>query len=208
MPAPAQVIQLREEQIPAAAAAMAQAFHADPLQTYVFPDPDERTRLSPAHFASFLRYGMIFGEVLTNAGTPKGASIWLGPEDWEVTPDRAAAAGLDALPHTIGHDAAARFFSTLGAVEPFHKRDMPTPHFYLMILGVAPEAQGTGLGRALVQPVLERADALRLPCYLETAQPSNVSFYQHLGFTPLVETVDAHSGLRLWTFRREPSEAT
>ncbi|HZB24911.1 MAG TPA: GNAT family N-acetyltransferase, partial [Vicinamibacterales bacterium] len=179
------------------------AFHEDPLQTYVFPDPAERMALSPVHFTPLLRYGLLFGQVLTNAGECAGAAVWLGPDAWDVTPERAAAAGLDRLPQDIGEAAAARFFAALEAIEPYHRSDVPSAHWYVMVIGVAPEARGTGLGRALLQPIMDRADSAGLPCYLETAQPDNVAFYEHLGFRRIVETVAQPSGLKLWTFRRD-----
>ncbi|MDQ3418909.1 MAG: GNAT family N-acetyltransferase, partial [Acidobacteriota bacterium] len=52
-----------------------------------------------------------------------------------------------------------------------------------MVVGIEPTAQGLGLGRALLAPILEEARRDRLPCYLETAQPNNVPFYEHLGST-------------------------
>ena len=104
---------------------------------------------------------------------------------------------------TIGEVAAERFLTTLSAIDPFHQRDVPRAHWYVFVLGVSPEAQGTGLGRALLEPVIDRARAEGLPCYLETAQPKNVGFYQHLGFRVLVDMVELKSGLRLWTFRRD-----
>ena len=197
------VVALREQDLPSAAQALSRAFHDDPLQTYVFPDAEERIALSPLHFTPLLRYGMLFGEVLTNAGQCAGAAVWLGPDAWEVTPERAEAAGLDRLPQDIGEAAAERFLGALTAIEPYHRSDVPPAHWYVMVVGVAPEARGTGLGRALLQPILDRADSSGLPCYLETAQPENVGFYEHLGFRTVVETVAEPSGLRLWTFRRD-----
>jgi len=204
------IVRLAEQDVAAAAAALALAFQDDPLQTYVFPDPVERAARSPAHFAPLLQYGLLFGEVLTTVGTPVGAAVWLGPNAWEVTPERARAAGLDELPNALGADAAKRFFSVLEAVDPYHHRDVPASHWYVMVVGVAPEMRGNGLGRALLQPIIDRAEADGLPCYLETAQPNNVTFYEHLGFRRLVETVEPQSGLRLWTFRRDgaPQKST
>ncbi len=201
---PKNIVSLREENLSAAAESLARAFRDDPLQAYVFPNATERAARSPAHFAPLLRYGMLFGEVLTTQGRPLGAAVWLPPETWEVTPERAAAAGLDDLPNVLGEEAAERFFSVLGTTDPYHHRDVPTAHWYLMVVGVSPEARGQGLGRALLEPIMNRADSSRLPCYLETAQPDNVAFYEYLGFKKVVEMVEPQSGLRLWTFRRNP----
>jgi ribosomal protein S18 acetylase RimI-like enzyme len=198
------IVTLTEENLEAAAESLARAFHNDPLQAYVFPDEDERAARSPAHFTPLLRYGMLFGKVLTTQDKPLGAAVWLPPETWEVTPERAAAAGLDALPDVLGEEAAERFFSVLGAIDPYHHRDVPPAHWYLMVVGVAPEASGKGLGRALLKPIMNRADAAGLPCYLETAQPDNVAFYEYLGFKKIVEEVEPQSGLTMWTFRRDP----
>lgn len=198
------IVSLCEENLSSAAESLARAFHDDPLQSYVFPDAAERAARSLAHFAPLLRYGMLFGEVLTTEGKPLGAAVWLPPETWEVTPERAAAAGFDDLPNVLGEEAANRFFSALGAIDPYHHRDVPPAHWYLMVVGVAPEARGQGLGRALLEPIMNRADASGLPCYLETAQPDNVEFYEYLGFKKIMEVVEPQSGLQLWTFRRDP----
>ena len=199
------VVALSSERLDAAAVALARAFHRDPLQTHVFPDAEERSQLSPAHFAALLRYGLQFGEVFTTADETAGAAVWLPPHGWEVTPERAAGTGLDRLGELIGQAPATRFLDAIGFIEPFHHRDMSEAHWYTMVVGVDPSYQGRGIGRALLAPILARADADALPCYLETAQPSNVSFYQHLGFRVLVNAVEPSSGLPMWTFRRGPA---
>ena len=198
------IVSLSEENLDAAAQSLALAFQDDPLQAYVFPDPIERAKRSPAHFLPLLRYGLLFGEVLTTSGKPLGAAVWRPPETWEVTPERAAAAGFDDLPNVLGEEAANRFFSVLGVIDPFHHQDVPAEHWYVMVVGVSPEARGQGLGRALLEPIMNRADASGLPCYLETAQPDNVAFYEYLGFKKKVNIVEPQSGLQLWTFRRDP----
>jgi len=152
------IVSLNEENLSVAAESLARAFHNDPLQTYVFPDEAERAARSPAHFAAALRYGMLFGEVLTTEGKPLGAAVWLPPETWEITPERATVAGFDDLPNVMGKEPANRFFSVLGAIDPYH-RDVPPAHWYLMVIGVSPEACGQGLGGALIEPMMNRADA-------------------------------------------------
>ncbi len=60
-------------------------------------------------------------------------------------------------------------------------------HWYLSIIGILPGFQNRGLGAALVEPVLERTDALGVPVYLETFSERNQSFYRRLGFRPAAE---------------------
>jgi GNAT superfamily N-acetyltransferase len=196
------IVPLREADLDAAAQALAAAFHEDPLQTYVFPDPEERSARSPEHFALILKYGLRFGEVFTTEGRPLGAAVWLPPGEWEVTPERAAEVGLDNLGKAIGEAPAERFLSALEAIEPLHHQ-VPE-HWYLMVLGVSPDAKGLGLGRALIEPMLSRAQQQGLPCYLETAQPRNVTFYEYLGFRQMASITDPRTGLPLWTFLRNP----
>ena len=86
--------------------------------------------------------------------------------------------------------------------EALHHREMPDPHWYVMVLGVAPAFQGQGYARSLMQPLFDRADLEGLPCYLETTQPKNVGLYERFGFRVLVDTVEPESGLHVWTFRR------
>jgi ribosomal protein S18 acetylase RimI-like enzyme len=198
-----EVLPLAEAQLEDAARALALAFQDDPLQSYVLPDPEERALRSPAHFSTLLRYGHLFGEAVTTQGTPEGAAIWQ-PPGVDVTPERAVGSGLNRLLTLIGADALQRLGRVLDYLEAVHHRDLPPDHWYLMVVGVVPARQGQGVGRALLQPILNRADSAGLPCCLDTAQPQNVPFYQKLGFRVLAETVEPESGLRLWSFRRDP----
>src|SRR5258707_15663182 len=108
---PPKIVALREGDLPAAAAALSRAFQDDPLQKYVLPDPVERAAQSPGLFTPLLRYGLNFGEVLTTAGFPAGAAVWLGPEAWEVSPERARAGGRGKLATVLAAAAAGLFFS-------------------------------------------------------------------------------------------------
>ena len=112
-----------------------------------------------------------------------------------VTPERTAAAIWRPPGHWRGGSAEfLRTAPTLAAgvrggllrglrleavVERHHLRE---PHWYLEALGAVPEARGTGVGGRVVQPVLDRCDAERLPAYLESSTPRNWSFYERLGF--------------------------
>jgi ribosomal protein S18 acetylase RimI-like enzyme len=193
---------LAEAQIAAASHVLARAFHDDPLQVYVFPDPQERTQRSPGQFAVMLRDAFVFGETLATDDLV-GVSAWMAPEGTK-TPPAGAQSAMPTLGGIMGQDALMRFGTTLDYVTGVHGKAAPPRHWYLMMVGVDPLQQNNGRGTALLAPVIARADAERLPICLDTPQPRVRSFYQRLGFRVLLETVDPRSGLRWWTFQRDP----
>ena len=186
--------------IRSAAATLKKAFMQDPLQSYIFPDAEERSLRSDDHFAAVIRYGILFGEVYCTDGM-EGTVVWLPPGGTEVTPEKAEQGGLADLPALIGEEATGRFFTVMDHLDPFHKEDIQDPHWYTMVIGVDPEFAGRGFGRSLMETVMNNAEKNRYPIYLETAEPSNVQFYQNLGFRVLRETIEPVSQLPLWTFQ-------
>ena len=60
----------------------------------------------------------------------------------------------------------------------------PAPHYYLGVIGTAPTLQGSGIGTQLLESFCEvsASDRLSSGVYLETAQESNLRFYERAGF--------------------------
>jgi len=59
-----------------------------------------------------------------------------------------------------------------------------TPHYYLGVIGIDPTMHGLGLGPQLLKSFCDvsAGDRLSSGVYLETANPSNVRFYERAGF--------------------------
>ncbi|MDP9238134.1 MAG: GNAT family N-acetyltransferase, partial [Chloroflexota bacterium] len=186
-------------------ALLGRAFFDDPLERYMLPDDGERLKASTARFRNVLRYGHLFGEVHAAEGLD-AVALWLPPGETEMTDDRMAQAGMFELRAIVGEDAFRRFIGVVEMFDELHASDAPDPHWYLLVIGVDPPQQRRGLGSALIEPMLARADEQGLPCYLETANEGNIGFYEHLGFAIVHDIVEGESGLRLLTFRREPRE--
>ena len=55
-----------------------------------------------------------------------------------------------------------------------------------------------------IEPILERADSSGLPCYLETFNDKNLSFYKDEGFRIAAAGNIPHGGLDFWAMIREP----
>lgn len=199
------VTRLHTDETAQASRVLARAFQGDPLQSYVFPDPGERSALSPAHFEPLIRYGLLAGEVWATDPL-NGVAVWWPPAHSDVDNAKLTDAGFFALPETIGPEPFRRFCAVLDFLEPFHRTDMPDPHWYAMVIGVDSHAQGRGIGSLLISPVLSRADQDGVPCYLETCQPANVRFYQKHGFQVIRSGIEPGSGLPYWTFKRPAQE--
>lgn len=100
---------------------------------------------------------------------------------------------LDTVPLILLRD--------LNQMEKMHPQG--TPHWYLGFIGVSPSEQGTGIGSALLRPVLEQCDAERIPAYVENSNEQNLGFYVKNGFK-VVSECDIRKGPRLWGMWRVP----
>jgi GNAT superfamily N-acetyltransferase len=189
----------------AAVAALARAFHDDPLFNFFVPD-----LVAQAHgLLHFMHAGFAdalpFHEVWAARVDAKiaGAAVWLPPGAYPRSAQREAmtyvrgARTFMRVGRRIG--ASVRL---LNAVDKAHHA-VDVPHWYLAILGVDPSFQRTGAGTALLRPVLERCDDDALPAYLETQKPENVPWYERHGFR-VVEKLDLRGCPPLWTMLRDP----
>ena len=70
----------------------------------------------------------------------------------------------------------------LGVFEQMDQYHPQEPHWYLPMIGVDPVRQGRGLGGLLMRHVLRRCDEERMPAYLESTNPRNLSLYLRHGF--------------------------
>jgi ribosomal protein S18 acetylase RimI-like enzyme len=80
---------------------------------------------------------------------------------------------------------------------------MDREHAYLWFLGVAPAAQGRGVGSALLRAANARHDAAGLPAYLETGTTRNVALYERHGFKVISEHKARTDAPNMWSMWRE-----
>ena len=195
---------LQSSQVDDAAEVLARAFFDDPAWLWAIPEDDRRAHVLPWFFRAALRYGGRWGEVHGTEGTTEGAAIWLPPERPRLDSLRLVRVGLLLMPLKAGLPGFARFLTMWRALEERHKRDVPPQHWYLWLLGVDPPRQRQGLGSALIQPILGRADQQGLQCYLDTTRERNLAFYRRHGFEVVHEGDFPRGGPHFWTLRREP----
>ncbi|MBE9462460.1 GNAT family N-acetyltransferase [Dyadobacter subterraneus] len=71
---------------------------------------------------------------------------------------------------------------------------------YLWFIGVHPQSQNKGIGKILLEEVIEDSRKINRPVYLETSSEKNVSWYLKSGFE-LYHELDL--GYNLFMFRKE-----
>ena len=81
--------------------------------------------------------------------------------------------------------------------------------YFCNIVAVLPEAQGKGVGRALMEVVLKKADMEGKRCYLESSRNvPNVGIYERFGFRLVREMLcdDEGEGVMLYCMIRDPNK--
>ena len=197
MHTPVKPMRATEDQLAGIGDMLGRAFFADPLYTYIYPDGDERRNRLSYDFAFLTRYGHRFGIVIV---TPErtGCAIWLPPGETAFLPERAAQVSIPFATPPLSDGAQARWDTFIGTIEPMHHQLMPDPHWYLVVVGVEPAHQGQGIGSAVLAPIVAQANHVHQPCYLETLQAKNLSFYKKHGFAVVNEVDLPEAGPRIW----------
>ncbi|MBA2624484.1 MAG: GNAT family N-acetyltransferase [Acidimicrobiia bacterium] len=175
---------------------LADGFRDDPVLTWVF-DVSERDE----------KLGDFFGFLASEALVPLGASYvlpgscanWTPPGTPSWPDDRTDRFGT----LLVGICTPAEL-QRLGALDRSMQEHHPSGDlWYLGSIATVVEAQGKGLGSALLQESLRRVDATALPAYLESSNPRNVPLYERHGFRA-TGTIELPGGPRLTTMWREP----
>lgn len=154
------------------------AFHPLAVAEWLVADLDDRARVLPANFLIYVEHALVHGLV-------------------ELTTDHNAAAvwfptGVDDLPPPADYDA--RLLAACGRhTERFrlldeqfaahHPHDLT--HHHLAFLAVRPDAQGNGLGSALLRAHHNQLDASGIAAYLEASSPRSVRLYERHGYRHL-----------------------
>jgi len=193
------VRQATEADVGAMSAQLCRAFADDPVMAHVFRNEGRRTKAMTAYFTSQIRGDYLrFGGCYTT-DDHLGAAVW-GPAGKPLLTGMAGIANLvKVLPYVVSHLKST--LDMISLIESMHPHE---PHWYLATLGTDPDAQGRGIGSALMRPVLDHCDAEGLPAYLESSKERNVPFYARHGFTVVKEVPLPHGGPSIWTMWRKP----
>lgn len=182
---------------------LVEAFASDPVASWVYPDESQRRRCLAEWYQLTLLAGLRCGHTYT-AAQNRAVAIWAPPSvpqmfEW----DREGVAVADMLQRHLGK-RTRHVVNGLMGIESAHPREVP--HFYLTMLGTAPDMQGRGFAGSLLEEVLSRCDREGWPAYLETSLERNVRFYESRKFAVTGQTA-LPDGPAVWFMWREPDYA-
>ena len=196
--------------VDAMAAQLAVTFDDDPVIRHLFRNDARRPAGLRKYFATqmradYLPFGGCYIAESVGDGDGGGSGRCLGSAIWAPAgkPMLTGFAGVmtmvSVLPYVVTNLVTT--LRLLNLVESMHPRE---PHWYLATLGTAVDAQGKGIGGAVLAPVLEHCDREGLGAYLESSKERNVPFYRRHGFEVVKEVPLPGNGPSIWTMWRDP----
>jgi GNAT superfamily N-acetyltransferase len=152
------------------AESLVDALESDPFYSAIASDHNadaqERRQRLAQYFSYSLEEAKVLGRTVYLEDKTLGASAWLLPAN-EQTERAAAARKHEFLRECLGPHGLQTYKAIVSWMA---ERSAPLVRgtWYLSIVGVAPYAQGLGLGQRLLAPTLAEADQAGAQCYLET----------------------------------------
>lgn len=186
--------------LPSIGDAAGRAFFDEAVFAWALGDDARRTKFMVPWFTRFvpvLLRGDEHQTALTIDG--KAVALWHAPGYWKI-PTRKT---LGILPLTARYWGVRRVVRLMATMAKIEKRHPTEPHWYLSLLATAPELQRTGMGSALLQPVLDACDRDGIGAYLETQELGNVVYYRRFGFE-VREELELTPDITCWLMWRDP----
>ena len=152
------------------------SFVGDPMTRWVWPEAHQYLAVMPRFVRAF------GGAAFTQGGAfcsdeYAGAALWLRPG---VHPDEERLGELmESAGSPDAREAGSAIFEQMAK---YHPEEV---HWYLPLIGVDPTHQRRGHGDALMRYALEQIDREKVPAYLESSNPRNLSLYRRHGFEEL-----------------------
>jgi GNAT superfamily N-acetyltransferase len=178
---------------------LALAFEADAWSSWTVEADDRLHRLRRLSRLFLSADALPHGEVWVTDGC-EAVAVWQppghrGPDDDVLERLGPAVARL----HGERFPAAEAANGVVEALRPAE------PHWYLGTLATRPGHRGRGLGTAVLEPVLRRADTERTVVAGDTSSERNLVFFARQGFEVAAQADVPHGGPHLWLLRRPPS---
>ena len=201
---------VQKEDLPELEKLLTACFREDPLYQKLIPDDEIRERLMPELFkcdlTEFYETCEIYADskelnsllVVSDEAEPYNLFKYYVTEIEAVLRTEGYLLKEDASMKTFWNFVLGRDYLNSNWTDQLHQDN----RLHVIYLAVRPSMQHHGLAALLMNEVLHYADKHQMMVSLETHNPNNVEFYQHLGFK-LYGVLNKHFDLKQYCMIRE-----
>ena len=201
---------VQKEDLPELEKLLTACFREDPLYQKLIPDDEIRERLMPELFkcdlTEFYETCEIYADskelnsllVVSDEAEPYNLFKYYFTEIEAVLRTEGYLLKEDASMKTFWNFVLGRDYLNSNWTDQLHQNN----RLHVIYLAVRPSMQHHGLAALLMNEVLHYADKHQMMVSLETHNPNNVEFYQHLGFK-LYGVLNKHFDLKQYCMIRE-----
>ena len=185
-------------EVDAAGAVLTDAFFDYAWTRWTVDRVEHAARIEALQRLVIERIALPYGEVWIAEDERGVASvaIWMLPTSSIPVHVVDAAAAAQAELEGDRHDASLRAEAACLPLRPL------AAHYSLGAVGTRSDRQREGLATAVLEPILDRAEADGAIVFLETSDAGNVSFYERLGFSVTGEIDVPGGGPHVWAMAR------
>jgi ribosomal protein S18 acetylase RimI-like enzyme len=188
-----------EADVPELSKMLARAFYDDPVATWAWRSDPLRLHALEQFQAVRIRQ-LLDGEGVWCNEERSCAALWAAPGRWRASIRET----VELLPSFMRPRLFVRMpLVALGWMDLERKHPAKPEHWYLAVLGTEPEAQGRGLGSAVLTRMLQQCDSDGIGAFLESSKESNIDYYARHGFR-VVNEVRLLKGPKMWKMWRDP----
>ena len=201
---------VQKEDLPELEKLLTACFREDPLYQKLIPDDEIRERLMPELFkcdlTEFYETCEIYADskelnsllVVSDEAEPYNLFKYYFTEIEAVLRTEGYLLKEDASMKTFWNFVLGRDYLNSNWTDQLHQDN----RLHVIYLAVRPSMQHHGLAALLMNEVLHYADKHQMMVSLETHNPNNVEFYQHLGLK-LYGVLNKHFDLKQYCMIRE-----
>ena len=201
---------IQKEDLPELEKLLTACFREDPLYQKLIPNDEIRERLMPELFkcdlTEFYETCEIYADskelnsllVVSDEAEPYNLFKYYFTEIEAVLRTEGYLLKEDASMKTFWNFVLGRDYLNSNWTDQLHQDN----RLHVIYLAVRPSMQHHGLAALLMNEVLHYADKHQMMVSLETHNPNNVEFYQHLGFK-LYGVLNKHFDLKQYCMIRE-----
>ena len=201
---------VQKEDLPELEKLLTACFREDPLYQKLIPDDEIRERLMPELFkcdlTEFYETCEIYADskelnsllVVSDEAEPYNLFKYYFTEIEAVLRTEGYLLKEDASMKTFWNFVLGRDYLNSNWTDQLHQDN----RLHVIYLAVRPSMHHHGLAALLMNEVLHYADKHQMMVSLETHNPNNVEFYQHLGFK-LYGVLNKHFDLKQYCMIRE-----